>query len=228
MRILIVEDDKKIANALKKGLEQENYAVDAVYDGEKGLVWAIARDYDLVILDRMLPGIVDGLNICRAMRDKGKHTPVLILTAKDKIKDRVEGLNIGADDYLTKPFSFDELLARVKALFRRPKKSLGTLLKADNLIMDTINLKVDRGDKEINLTPTEFKLLEYLLRNQDRVLNKQEIINHAWDWDANILPNTVEVYIKYLRNKIDKTKFGRPLIETIRGYGYKISSPKSV
>jgi DNA-binding response OmpR family regulator len=226
MRILIVEDDKKIANALKKGLELENYAVDAVYDGEKGLVWAVTKEYDLVILDRMLPGIADGLNICRAMRDKGKHTPVLVLTARDKLDDKVQGLNLGADDYLTKPFAFEELLARVKALFRRPKKSLGTLLVIDNLTMDTINFKVERNGELIELTPTEFKLLEYLMRNKGRILTKQEIINHVWDWDANILPNTVEVYIKYLRNKVDKMALGEPLIHTVRGYGYKLE-PKS-
>jgi DNA-binding response OmpR family regulator len=223
MRILIVEDDKKIANALKKGLEQEKYAVDAVYDGEKGLVWAVSKDYDLVILDRMLPGIADGLNICKAMRDQGKHTPVLILTAKDKTNDKVYGLNLGADDYLVKPFAFEELLARVKALFRRPKKSLGTLLKFDNLTIDTINFEVKRNDRLIELTPTEFKLLEYLIRNADRILTKQEIINHVWDYDANVLPNTVEVYIKYLRNKIDSVALGQSLIHTIRGYGYKLA-----
>jgi DNA-binding response OmpR family regulator len=223
MRILIIEDDHKIANAIKKGLEQESYAVDTAFDGEDGIGFAMTVDYDLIILDRMLPGAVDGIGICKAIRKKGKKVPILFLTAKDKIEDRVEGLNAGADDYLVKPFAFEELLARVKALFRRPNHNLGTTLKIEDLSLDTLKFQVKRGEKKINLSSTEFKLLEYLMRNPDRILTKDNIIEHVWDYDADILPNTVEVYIGYLRNKIDKPFKNRPeFIQTIHGFGYKI------
>lgn len=226
MRILIIEDDHKIANAIKKGLEQESYACDLAYDGEDGIGFAMAVDYDLIILDRMLPESVDGIGICKAIRKKGKKVPILILTAKDKIKDRVEGLNVGADDYLVKPFAFEELLARVKALFRRPNHSLGTTLKVEDLELDTLKFKVKRKGKEIKLSSTEFKLLEYLMRNPERILTKDNIIEHVWDYDADILPNTVEVYIGYLRNKIDKPFSGAILIQTMRGFGYKVGAKK--
>ncbi|MCX6808746.1 MAG: response regulator transcription factor [Candidatus Berkelbacteria bacterium] len=223
MRILIVEDDHKIANAIKRGLEQEKYAVDSVYDGHDGLAFAMTEEYDLIILDRMLPGSVDGLGICRAMRDKNNHTPIIMLTAKDKVEDRVEGLNSGADDYLIKPFAFEELLARVRALLRRPKNSIDSKLKIADLVLDTQAFQVTRKTQIINLSSKEFSLLEYLIRNPDRILTKDNIINHVWDYDADILPNTVEVYIGYLRNKIDKPFKGPDLIKTVRGFGYKIS-----
>lgn len=222
MRILIVEDDHKIANAIKKGLEQESYAVDVSYDGKDGLGSAVSEEYDIVILDRMLPGEIDGLNICKAMREKAIHTPVLMLTAKDKITDRVEGLNSGADDYLIKPFAFEELLARIRALLRRPKNKIDNILKVKDLELDTLNFSVTRASKPISLSTKEFALLEYMLRNPDRVLTKDNLIAHVWDYDADILPNTVEVYIGYLRNKIDRPFKGEPIIETIRGFGYKI------
>lgn len=223
MRILIVEDDHKIANAIKKGLQQESFAVDVCYDGKEGLGQAVTEAYDLIILDRMLPGITDGLNICKALRDQGKHVPVLILTAKDKIEDRVEGLNDGADDYLIKPFAFEEMLARVQALLRRPKVKLDDILKIGNLSLNLKTFEVKREGKKINLSSKEFALLEYLMRNPDRVLTKDNIIAHVWDYDADILPNTVEVFIGYLRNKIDRP-FSKPLIKTIRGFGYKIGT----
>ncbi|MFA6963524.1 MAG: response regulator transcription factor [Patescibacteria group bacterium] len=226
MRILIVEDDHKIANAVKKGLEQELYAVDISYDGKDGLGNALTNPYDLIILDRMLPE-VDGIKICEAIRKKQIHTPIIILTAKDKVGDRVEGLNAGADDYLVKPFAFEELLARVRALLRRPKNVIANVITVGDLRLDTITFEVFRGDKPIDLSSKEFALLEYMMRNSDRILTKDNIIGHVWDYDADILPNTVEVYIGYLRNKIDKPFVGKkPLIQTARGFGYKIGIGK--
>ena len=224
MRILVVEDDHKIANAIKKGLEQEHYAVDVSFEGRDGLGQAMTIEYDVIILDRMLPG-VDGINICRGLREKDNHTPILILTAKDKIEDRVEGLNAGADDYLVKPFAFEELLARIRALLRRPQKVSDDLLKINDLSLNAITFAVKRGDKNISLSSKEFALLEYLMRNPNRILTKDNIISHVWDYDADILPNTVEVYIGYLRNKVDKPFKNKPeLIQTVRGFGYKIVS----
>lgn len=227
MRILIIEDDHKIANAIKKGLEQESYAVDVSYDGEDGFGSALNAEYDLMILDRMLPE-VDGIQICQILREKKIKTPILMLTAKDKISDRVEGLDAGADDYLVKPFSFEELLARVRALLRRPQELASNVLEIGDLSLDRVNYTVKRGSHPINLSSKEFALLEYLMRNPNRILTKDNIISHVWDYDADILPNTVEVYIGYLRNKIDKTaKDKTPLIHTIRGFGYKIEEKKS-
>lgn len=223
MRILIIEDDHKIANAIKKGLQQESFAVDISFDGKDGLGQALTIEYDLIILDRMLPEL-DGIKICEALREQKVHTPILMLTAKDTVKDRVEGLNCGADDYLIKPFAFEELLARIKALLRRPKSEVETVLKIANLELNTLNYSVKRKDKNIKLSTKEFALLEYLMRNKDRILTKDNIISHVWDYDAEILPNNVEVFIGYLRNKIDKPFTKEPgLIKTVRGFGYKIS-----
>lgn len=224
MRILIIEDDHKIAGAVKRGLEQEKFAVDISYDGQDGLGQALTIDYDAIILDRMLPEI-DGIEVCRAMREKENHTPIIMLTAKDKLNDKVEGLNAGADDYLVKPFAFVELLARVRALLRRPSETKEMILKVDDLILNTLTYEITRGGKKIELSSTEFSLLEYLMRNPNRILTKDNIISHVWDYDADILPNTVEVYIGYLRNKIDKP-FPKKiqLIQTARGFGYKLSN----
>lgn len=224
MRILLVEDEHKIANAIKKGLVQEKFAVDVAYDGDDGLMAATEEDYDLVILDRMLPGEVDGIGILERMRAKDIHTPVLFLTAKDRIDDRVEGLNTGADDYLVKPFAFEELLARVRALLRRPPKSQGNVLKYADLQLDPVKFVVRRAGRSIRLTSKEFALLEYMMRHPGRILTKDNIIAHVWDYDADILPNTVEVYIGYLRAKIDKPFAGSNLIRTRRGFGYKFGS----
>ena len=221
MKLLIVEDEHKIASSLKKGLEQEAYTVDLAFDGQSGLDFALGEEYDVIILDRMLPEM-DGLKICQKMREKDIHTPVLILTAKGQIQDRVEGLDSGADDYLIKPFAFEELLARVRALARRPKNSIGEVLSIDDLNLNTKTFVVTRGGKQIQLSSKEFSLLEYLLRHKNQILTKEQIISHVWNYDANILPNTVEVYMGYLRNKIDKP-FSTNLIHTIRGFGYKIS-----
>jgi len=221
MRILLIEDEHKIARALKKALEQESYAVDVAYDGDEGYAMATTEPYDVAIIDRMLPGEYDGVGIIKAMRDAKIHTPVLILTAIGGIKDRAEGLDSGADDYVVKPFALEELLARVRALLRRPKEQQSTILRAGDLSLDTVTYEVKRGDTIIQLTGKEFALLEYLLRNQGRPLPKELIIAHVWDYDADILPNTVEVYIKYLRAKVDQP-FDKPLIHTVRGFGYKL------
>lgn len=222
MRILIIEDDRKIANAVKKGLQQESYAVDVSHDGRDGLSSALTIDYDLIIIDRMLPEL-DGMEVCRKLREEDYKTPILFLTAKDKLKDKVDGLNAGADDYLIKPFAFEELLARVKALLRRQPNQINHVLKIDDLSLDTNTFEVKRGKTKINLTQKEFALLEYLMRSPNRILTKDNIIAHVWDYDADILPNTVEVYIGYLRGKIDKPfPEKKKLIHTARGFGYKI------
>lgn len=222
MRILVVEDEHKIANALKRGLEQEKYAVDVEYDADNGLGAALSQAYDAMVIDRMLPGSIEGLDICREVRERGIHTPILLLTARDQVRDRVEGLNAGADDYLIKPFSFEELLARIRALMRRPHDTQSTILKVADLSLDPVSYEVKRQGKNIRLSAKEFALLEYLMRNAGRVLSKDNLISHVWDFDADILPNTVEVYMGYLRNKIDKPFDGRPLIHTLRGFGYKL------
>lgn len=224
MRILIVEDEQKIARALKHGLEQEKYAVDLEFDADNGYGAASSEPYDLIVIDRMLPGSMEGLDIIKKLRTDSVQTPILLLTAKDQTRDRVEGLNAGADDYLVKPFSFEELLARIKALLRRPQQTTTNILKVEDLTLDTINYRVERAGKIINLSAKEFALLEYLMRNAGRALSKDKIIAHVWDFDADILPNTVEVYIGYLRTKIDKPFKGPGLIHTQRGFGYRIGS----
>lgn len=224
MRILVIEDEHKIAGAIKKGLEQEKYAVDVEYDADSGYGAALNEPYDLMIIDRMLPGSMEGMDIARQLREKKIHTPILLLTAKDQVRDRVAGLNAGADDYLVKPFSFEELLARVRALLRRPAEVKSNVLKVGDLSLDTTNYELKRGGKSIALSSKEFALLEYLMRNAGQVLSKDNIIAHVWNFDADILPNTVEVYVGYLRVKIDKPFKAKPLLHTIRGFGYKIEA----
>ncbi|HSX39038.1 MAG TPA: response regulator transcription factor, partial [Candidatus Saccharimonadales bacterium] len=222
MRILVVEDEHKIANSIKKGLEQEHYAVDVAYNGNDGYDLASEEEYDLIILDLMLPG-KNGIDICRDLRKNSIHIPVLILTARGQVQDKVAGLDSGADDYLTKPFSFEELLARVRALVRRPKQTLNSELKVDDLTLDSKSFEVKRDSTDVKLSSKEFALLEYLMRNAEKILTKEQITNHVWDYDADILPNTVEVYIKNLRNKVDIPFENKPpLIQTVRGFGYKI------
>lgn len=223
MRLLLVEDEQKIANALKRGLEQEAYAVDVAYDGQEGLNRALTGRYDLLILDRMLPNISDGLDICRAVRREGNKQPILMLTARDGTRDRVEGLDGGADDYLVKPFSFEELLARVRALLRRPEQATDTVLRVADLELTPGAFDVRRTGRRIELSRKEFALLEYLMRNPGRVLTKDQLIAHVWDFDADILPNTVEAFIAALRHKIDKPFDGPALIHTVRGFGYRLS-----
>jgi DNA-binding response OmpR family regulator len=220
MKVLIVEDEHKIANSIRQGLEQEKYTVDVAYDGERGYDLASSEEYDLIILDIMLPGI-DGLEITKRLREERKHTPILMLTARGQISDRVSGLDTGADDYMIKPFSFVELLARVRALARRPKELTSTILSVEDVTLDTTSFVVKRGKREIQLSGKEYALLEYLMRNQNKIISKEQIIHQVWNYDADVLPNSVEVYIKHLRNKIDKG-YSTPLIHTVRGFGYKI------
>ena len=222
MRILIVEDEHKIANSIKQGLEQEGFAIDVAFNGTEGFDLASSEDYDLLILDLMLPGM-DGVSISNELRKENIQTPILMLTAKTEIEDKLIGFKNGADDYLTKPFAFTELLARIRALLRRPSNILPDEIKCDDLIINTQTYVVKRGQKEISLSRKEFSLLEYLVRNKNKVVTKDQIINHVWSYDSDILPNTVEVYMGYLRNKIDKSYKGkRNLINTIRGFGYSI------
>src|SRR5580704_10067937 len=228
MRILVIEDEPKIAQAVKRGLELKGYAVDAVHDADTGFSYATDPDYDAIVLDRMLPGNMDGIALCQKVRAEGVTTPIIMLTARGSIGDRVEGLNSGADDYLVKPFSFDELTARVRALLRRPPTQVGTKLTVGNLSLDTSNYEVNRGEAEIKLSHKEFALLEYFMHNPGQVITKDMIIAHVWDEDADILPNTIEVYIGYLHNKIDRP-FPKldPLLQTVRGFGYKLSAGQS-
>jgi DNA-binding response OmpR family regulator len=222
MRILVVEDEHKIAGALKRGLEQESYAVDLAYDGEEGYDFASTEEYAVIVLDLMLPKM-DGVTVCKKLREENIHTPILMLTAKGEISDKVDGLNAGADDYLPKPFAFAELLARIKALTRRPQKTISSKIKVSDLTLDTNTYDVYRNKKEIKLSKKEFVLLEYFMHRPNTILSKDQIIRGIWDYDADVLPNTVEVYIGYLRKKIDKAFPKLPnLIHTIRGFGYKI------
>jgi len=216
MRILIVEDEHKIANSIKRGFEQETWAADVAYDGEEGFDMAVSEEYDVIVLDLMLPKM-DGMEICKKLREEEIHTPILMLTARGELTDRVEGLNSGADDYLVKPFAFEELLARVRALSRRPKETQSVELKTNNLKLNTNTFEVKDGQKKVELSRKEFALLEYLMRNAGKVVSKENIINHVWDYESDILPNTVEVFIGYLRDKLRKDT-----VKTVRGFGYKI------
>ena len=220
MRVLLIEDDVTIARLLKEGLEDESYAVDVANDGSEGYRTAVADDYDVIILDIMLPGM-NGYEVCRALRNDGNKTPILMLTARDTERDIVEGLDTGADDYLAKPFSFDVLLARIRALLRRPNEKLEEILQVGDLKLDPSSKKVTRASQEINLTAKEYGVLEYLMRNKGKVLSKEQIISHVWDFDADVLPNNVELFIMFLRRKIDKP-FKSKLIHTVSGFGYKL------
>jgi len=224
MRILIVEDDHTIAQAIREGLQQELFALDVVFDGEEGYLTATGEEYDLLILDVLLPHM-GGIEIARRLRQENNHTRILMLSAKDQVMDRIKGLNTGADDYMAKPFSFEELLARIKALLRRPSEKKGEALEAGDLSLNTITGEVCREGKSISLSPKEHAILEYLLRNKGRVLSKNTIVGHVWDFDADILPHTVEVFMASLRAKLEKPYSGPPLIRTVRGFGYKISDP---
>ena len=222
MRILIVEDEEKLALSLKKGLEKEGFAVDYIMDGEAGERRIIVnhKDYDLVILDLMLPG-KDGFEICQEVREQKVTTPILVLTARDATEDKVAALNAGADDYLVKPFSFEELMARVRAILRRPEQALPNELVIQDLHLDTITRKVTRKGKEIHLTLKEFNLLEYLMRHAGQVLTREQILDHIWDFAFDSFSNVIDVHVKNLRRKIDDTHH-ETLLETIRGFGYRI------
>lgn len=221
MRILVVDDEKKIALGIKKALESQKYAVDVSHDGIEALNMAEAIEYDLIILDRMLPGM-DGVSIIKNLRSQNIYTPILLLTALGTIKDKTDGLDAGADDYLPKPFALDELLARVRAILRRPKVKAEIILTVGDLSLNLNTHLVKRSNKDIILTNKEFSLLEFLMRNKNQPISKEQIITHVWNWDSDILPNNIEVYISYLRDKVDKP-FSKKLIKTVRGVGYKIS-----
>lgn len=222
MKILVIDDEKRIAQSIKRGLEQDGYAVDLAHDGEDGYNFARADEYDAIVLDVMMP-VMNGFEVARKLREDGDNTPILMLTAKDQNRDVVEGLDSGADDYLAKPFSFEVLAARLRALLRRPHDTLDNLLTAQDLELDSVNHQVRRAGRDIKLSNKEFAILEYLLRNKNQVLSKANIMTHVWDFDADILPNNVEVFINYLRGKVDKPfQQSEPLIQTVRGFGYVI------
>jgi len=224
MKILVIEDEQRIATYIKKGLEIKSYVVDLAYDGETGYDLASSEDYDLIILDRMLPKM-DGVTLCQKLRTENIHTPVLMLTAKTEVDDRVVGLDAGADDYLGKPFAFVELLARIRALIRRPQKQNSDILQTQDLSVNTISYEVKRSGKIIDLSKKEFALLEFLLRNKGQVFDKDKLVEQVWSYDSNVLSNTAQVYIGYLREKIDRDFPDKPeIIKTIRGFGYKIES----
>lgn len=220
MRILLVEDDEHIANFLKRGLKEEGYIVDVAYNGEDGLYLAENEEFDLIILDILLPKL-DGFELCSRLRAKGNTTPILMLTAKDDIEDRVHGLDIGADDYLVKPFAFEELVARIRALLRRQKSVNSHILKVGDLTLNLFTREVKRGGRTIELTTREFELLKFLMYNPRQVLTRTQIAEHVWSYDFDYFSNVVDVYIRYLREKIDDP-FEHKLIHTVRGVGYKI------
>lgn len=218
MRILIVEDEKKVAAFIKKGLEEETYAVDVAYDGEEGLYLGLENQYDMVILDLMLPTI-NGMEVLSRLRENKVDTPILLLTAKDSVEDKVTGLNTGADDYLTKPFAFSELLARIRVLLRRGKAETKTVLQINGLTLDLVSHKVKRNEEEIELTGKEYSLLEYFMRNQGKVLTRTMIAEHVWDYNFDTFTNVIDVYVNHLRKKIDKS-YPDKLLHTLRGVGY--------
>ncbi len=224
MRILLVEDDRKIASFVAKGLREDGFAVDHALDGTDGLHFALTEPYDAAVIDLMLPGM-DGLSLIEEMRRRGKDTPVLILSAKRSVDDRVKGLQVGGDDYLTKPFYFSELLARIRGLIRRASKSIeSSRVSAGDLSLDLMTRKVTRGEVEIDLQPREFALLEYLMRNGGRVVSKTMILERIWDYNFDPQTNVVDVLVCRLRNKVDRD-FDRKLIQTIRGVGYVLKAP---
>lgn len=220
MRILLIEDEIKIANFIERGLKEESYVVDVASDGEKALFLAEINPYDLIILDIMLPRI-DGITICRELRKKKINIPILMLTAKDRVRDKVLGLNSGADDYLAKPFDFEELSARISALLRRNRDDKTGILKIGDLELDQLRHKVKRAEKEIQLSSKEFALLEYLMLNANHVVTRTTISEHVWHEDFDSFTNVIDVFISFLRNKIDKDS-KKPLIHTIHGKGYTI------
>jgi DNA-binding response OmpR family regulator len=219
MQILIVEDEEKIANFLRRGLLEESYVVDIASNGEKALYKVFVNEYDLIILDLLIPK-VDGVTVCRTIRQSNTRIPILVLTAKDAVEDKVKVLNAGADDYMVKPFAFSELSARVRALIRRSKKADPTILTIDNLSLDPATRTAKRGNKMIVFTTREYALLEYFMRNPNRILTKSELLDHVWDYNYAGLSNIVETYIRYIRKKIKVHSKDKDLIHTMRGSGY--------
>jgi DNA-binding response OmpR family regulator len=223
VHILVVEDERRLAGLIKRALEEESHVVDVSFDGAEALQLAEATDYDLLVLDLMLPHL-DGIEVTKRLRGEGKDARILMLTARDAVEDRVEGLEAGADDYLIKPFSFAELLARVKALSRRQVQAAPEQeLRAGDLVLDLSRHEARRGDRTIELTAKEFQLLEYLMRNAGHVLTRTQILDHVWGYTFDSFSNVVDIYVHYLRNKIDRD-FPEPIIRTIRGVGYSLKA----
>jgi DNA-binding response OmpR family regulator len=222
MRILVVEDEIRLADLIKRGLTHEGHAVDLAETGEEALDWTEAANHDAIVLDIMLPGI-SGLEVCRTLRKRQVQTPILLLTARDGVPDRVAGLDAGADDYLIKPFAFPELLARLRALARRPAETHQTQLAAGDLVLDPASRQVWRDDRPVHLQNKEFRILEYLMRNPNRVLSRDQIAEYAWDYDFPAVTNVIDVHIKSLRRKLEDPYPGQ-LIQTVRGVGYRFTT----
>jgi len=220
MRILVVEDERRLCNIIKRGLIEEGYAVDSAYDGEDGGYLAESTPYDLIILDIMLPK-KDGIEVCQELRKKKVNIPILMLTARDTVEDRIKGLDAGADDYLVKPFAFNELLARIRALLRREGRSKTPRLQVGDLIMDTLTREVWYGERNIELTSKEYVVLEYFMRHPNMVITRTMLEEHAWDYDFDSVSNLIDVYIRRLRRKIDENS-KTSLIQTVRGAGYRL------
>lgn len=220
LRILVVEDEEKIASFIKRGLKEEGYVVDLAPDGEQGHFLATTNDYDLILLDVMLPKL-DGFTLCRRLREKNALVPVILLTAKEDVKDKVQGLDNGADDYITKPFEFEELLARIRVHLRRKHEGVRTMYKVDDLTLDLLGHKVERAGKQVNLTTKEYSLLEYLMRHTGQIVTRTMLAEHVWDVHFDPGSNVIDVYINYLRNKIDGDH-EKKLIHTVRGRGYTL------
>ena len=225
MRLLVVEDEQRIADFIRRGLSEQGHAVDVAADGEEALDWAAIAEFDVIVLDIMLP-IRDGIDVCRTLRARGLHTPILMLTARDAVEDRVLGLDSGADDYLVKPFAFAELLARIRALARREPAVAGTVLQVGDLTLKTATREASRDGEEITLTAKEHALLEYFMRHANHVLTRTMIAEHVWSYDFDNATNVIDVHVRNLRRKIDDP-FPTKLIQTVRGAGYRISAPRS-
>ena len=222
MHILVVEDDARIAAFVTRGLEESGYTATVAHDGEEGFLAARYNDYDLIVLDLMLPKM-DGIEVARKLRAAGKATPILMLTARDTEKDKIRGLDVGADDYLTKPFSFGEFLARVRALLRRDTLTRASVMRLGDLELDTAARQVRRGGQEVALSAREYALLEYLVHHAGQILTREQLAAHVWS-DAEVESNVIDVYVRYLRQKVD-APFGAPLIHTVRGVGYTLRAP---
>lgn len=226
MRVLVVEDEPQIADFIARGLSENGYSVDIAHDGEEAIQWPTIAEFDVIVLDVMLP-LVDGISVCLTLRERGVRTPILMLTARDAVEDRVAGLDSGADDYLVKPFAFAELLARVRALIRREPVLRGNVLQVADLTVDTVTRQVSRAGVGVDLTAKEFALLEYLMRHPNQVLSRTVIAEHVWNYDFDNATNVIDVHVKNLRKKIDGAG-GPKLIQTVRGAGYRISAREAV